>query len=223
MSITSVQILIVGSTGASNTYETLSKLARAGWGSHSVASVREAETVLKTIRFNVVLSAERLAEGSGYDLAGIVARQSGTLFIAVALSETCLWLPVVERGVRALGKRALNPSMLEFELAKLLRSFPIPATALEHDGTQIDPATGITRYAEQGDSVAQSLSDAMRNLGRGDLAHGRHEVTGEISKTTSPSQRSPAMASAAGASRLQSTGLRDVKPATGTHGKDWRG
>jgi hypothetical protein len=83
--------------------------------------VREAETVLKTIRFNVVLSAEKLADGMGYELAPILTRQRGTLYIGVALSETCLWLPVVERGLQSLGDRAMNSGILETEVARLLR------------------------------------------------------------------------------------------------------
>ena len=61
-------------------------------------NVREAETVLKTIRFKAILAAENVRDGSGYELAPLVARQSGNLFISIALSETCLWLPVIERA-----------------------------------------------------------------------------------------------------------------------------
>ena len=52
-------------------------------------NVREAETVLKTIRFKVILAAENVRDGSGYELAPLVARQSGNLFISIALSEVC--------------------------------------------------------------------------------------------------------------------------------------
>src|SRR5271156_4194862 len=140
MSITSVRILIVGSTDASNTDGTMKRLARLGWGSLCVAGAREAETVLKTVQFKVVMSAERLPDGSGYELAGIVSRQCGTLFIGVALSETCLWLPVVERGVRSLGRRALNPKMVESEIEALLRSTPIPATVFDMDASRTEAA-----------------------------------------------------------------------------------
>src|SRR5271170_1152727 len=120
MSTSLVRILIVGPR-SSGTDGTLKKLAGAGWGSHSAATVREAEIVLKTIRFKVVLSAEKLPDGTGYELAPLIGRQSGTLFIGVSLSETCLWLTVVERGSRTLGRRAMNPTMLEEEVRQLLR------------------------------------------------------------------------------------------------------
>ena len=40
--------------------------------------------------------------------------------VGVALSESCLWLPVIERGVNVLGERALSHAMLEAELDRLL-------------------------------------------------------------------------------------------------------
>jgi len=120
MSIAVVSIRIVGCTN-SRTEETLRNLACAGWASQSVATACLAETVLKTVRFKIVLSTERLPDGSGYDLMSLLERQCGTLFISVPPSETCLWLPVVEAGVRALGKRALSPGGLESELWELLR------------------------------------------------------------------------------------------------------
>jgi hypothetical protein len=40
--------------------------------------------------------------------------------VGVALSESQLWLPVVERGAHVLGKRGLNAQMLELELTNLL-------------------------------------------------------------------------------------------------------
>ena len=127
MSISVVRVLIVGST-TSSTNGILKKLVQAGWGSHAVDGAREAETVLKTIRFKVVLSSEKLPDGTGYELAPLIARQGGSLFVGVTLSETCLWLPVIEKGERSLGKRAMNPTMLETEVSELLRALK-PAEA----------------------------------------------------------------------------------------------
>jgi hypothetical protein len=38
----------------------------------------------------------------------------------VAFSESWLWLPVVERGKKVLGQRALNASKLESEAGQIL-------------------------------------------------------------------------------------------------------
>jgi hypothetical protein len=120
MFATPVRILVVGLNNAT-TQGMLERWRRSGWGSHAVDSVQEAETVLKTIRFKVILAAEKVGDDSGYELAPVVERQSGNLFISVALSETCLWLPVIEQGARSLGKRAVNPWVLETEVETVLR------------------------------------------------------------------------------------------------------
>jgi hypothetical protein len=116
---TETRILVVGAT-SSDTSALLTGLATRGLGSHCVDTVREAQDVLETFPFEIVLAAESLADGRGYELAGVVTRNWGTLLVGVALSESCLWLPVVERGANVLGKRALNANMLESELSMLL-------------------------------------------------------------------------------------------------------
>lgn len=121
MSAATVRILVVGSPTAS-TETTLKGLARAGWESHAVKTLREADAVLRTIRFQLTFAAEKLSDGTGYELASLIAQQSGNLFISVPLSETCLWLPAVENGVRSLGQRALNPLTLAKEAELILRA-----------------------------------------------------------------------------------------------------
>jgi hypothetical protein len=80
----------------------------------------EARDFLEIFRLDIVLASESLADGRGYALADAMRRQSGTLIVGVPLSESCLWLPVVERGVTVLGRRAFSPTMLEAELDRLL-------------------------------------------------------------------------------------------------------
>ena len=121
MSAAAVRILIVGNSTAS-TESTLKELARSGWESHAVKTVREADTVLRTIRFKLTLATEKLPDGTGYELVPLVVRQSGSLFVSVPLSESYLWLPAVENGVRSLGERAVNPQMLATEAECILRA-----------------------------------------------------------------------------------------------------
>jgi hypothetical protein len=120
MSAAAVRILVVGNSTTS-TASTLKDLARSGGDSHSVETVREAGEVLRTIRFQLTLAADKLSDGTGYELVTLIARQLGNLFISVSLSETCLWLPAVEKGMRSLGQRALNPLTLATEAEMILR------------------------------------------------------------------------------------------------------
>lgn len=118
MAAISIQILVVGSTAAS-TEAMLLRLEARGWGARRVHSVAEAKELMATFRFAVVLAAENLQDGSGYDLAGLVGRQAGDLFVGIALTDM-LWLPAVERGELVLGQRALNANVFENEVERAL-------------------------------------------------------------------------------------------------------
>jgi len=119
MSATSMRILFAGRPGTV-TDEVLARLATRGFGAYRVEKLGEARELLETFRLDVALASEALADGRGYALSEAMRRHSGSLIVSVALSESCLWLPVIERGVSVLGKRAFNPSMLETEIDRLL-------------------------------------------------------------------------------------------------------
>lgn len=121
MPVGAVRILAVGSL-AEATGEMSQRLERHGWATHAVATLGEAQTVLETIRFPLVLAAEKMADGTGYELTKWAVQQELTLMVGLQLTDTLLWLPVVEAGERSLGSRALNPIMLESEIERLLAS-----------------------------------------------------------------------------------------------------
>jgi len=121
MAATAFRILMIGNSSPS-TQITLGRLSECGWGSYAVQNVRDGQELLKTFQVDVVLATESLPDGRGYDLAECVARQLGTLLVGVALSENALWLPVIQRGHRVLGTRAIGARMLEAELISELTS-----------------------------------------------------------------------------------------------------
>jgi hypothetical protein len=119
MSAPVIRILVVGSHPPAIGAIT-ARLGLLGWGFHAVDTLREARTALDMLAFDVVLSAEHLPDGRGYELTGIVAPLGRTLFVCIALSENFLWLPVLDLGTLVLGTRAINGSELESEIVKLL-------------------------------------------------------------------------------------------------------
>ena len=119
MPVMAMRILVIGDP-ARPTSTILRRLASRGWGAEYVETLREAQNSLLTFQFDVVLSAESLADGRGYEVSDLVMRRAGTLIVGVALSASCLWLPVIEQGARVLGSRALNAHMLESELEAIL-------------------------------------------------------------------------------------------------------
>lgn len=108
----------------------MQSLSRRGAQQAIARTVQEAILRLGDFRFDVVLSSEFLPDGRAYELMPIVERKGGSLLVAVALSESALWLPVIENGRRVLGTRALNARVLESELEGLL-SKPVCTAVLE--------------------------------------------------------------------------------------------
>lgn len=119
MPATAIRILVAGKPNDS-TRAILKRLAMRRWGSRTVESLQQARELLETSSFDIVLASESLPDGCGYELAGVVARHSGTLFVGVALSESSLWLPVIAKGTRVLGTRGLSPQLLLREMEAIL-------------------------------------------------------------------------------------------------------
>jgi hypothetical protein len=117
MSAISERILAVGLTFPANSV--LERLGRKGREYQVVNTVVDAGEALRRGKFGIVLAAKYLSDGEGYDLVERVTRAGGTLLVAVTLSEGYLWIPVVERGVKTLGERGLEPLMLEMEIGGL--------------------------------------------------------------------------------------------------------
>jgi len=114
-----IRILVAGMPSESTT-AILSRLATHGWGARRVATLQQAREELESVAFDVALASETLQDGLGYELASGVARQGATLFVGVALSESALWLPVIERGTRVLGTPGIHPRVLLQEMESLL-------------------------------------------------------------------------------------------------------
>ncbi|HVB87476.1 MAG TPA: hypothetical protein VNK23_12520 [Candidatus Dormibacteraeota bacterium] len=134
MAATSLQILMVGNP-CEQTAAMLFRLATRGWGARHVDTLAEARQVMETFRFAVALAPENLPDGRGYDLAAKVARQLGSLYVGIPLSET-LWLPVVERGALVLGQRALNANVFENEVEFALSLLRDEARDAENRGSE---------------------------------------------------------------------------------------
>jgi len=99
--------------GTAGTCSELVRLERKGWKLHAVETLRDAELAVKESLYEVILAAEQLSDGWGYDLMDSVIERAKSLLVMLNLSEGCLWLPVVERGVKTLGECALHPGTLE--------------------------------------------------------------------------------------------------------------
>lgn len=123
MSALVVRVLVAGPMHSA-TRAVLNRLVKHGWGFHAVDSLREANTVLGTFQYDLVLASEFLPDGRGYDLMSNLQRRGASLLVGIELSESCLWLPVLDHGKKTLGSRALNARLLESEMEAILRAEP---------------------------------------------------------------------------------------------------
>lgn len=130
-----VRVLVAGSIHSA-TRAVLNRLVKHGWGFHAVESLREANTVLGTFQYDLVLASEFLPDGRGYDLMSNLQRRGASLLVGIELSESCLWLPVLDHGKKTLGSRALNARLLESEMEAILRVDSTDATAIEPDRSE---------------------------------------------------------------------------------------
>jgi DNA-binding NtrC family response regulator len=140
-----MRILFVGKPSP-HTGAVLARLRRKNFESHVVETLREAQELLPTYRFDVVLAPEYLPDGHGYELTDPVARRSCTLLVAISLSETWLWLPVVERGERVIGDRAVPADLLEPELEELLSERARENSRAVRRGTSPRPERRVSKH-----------------------------------------------------------------------------
>jgi hypothetical protein len=223
MSATAVRILVVG-TPTESTETTLRGLARAGWESHAVKTVREAEAVLRTIRFQLTFATEKLSDGTGYQLASLIAQQSGNLFISVPLSETCLWLPAVENGVRSLGQRALNPLTLAKEAEVILRATDEgnARSEGERNGGRISSGEVIRGEAVAVSAAAQYTETETDRFGRQTFE--RYEPGEDATLRRPISSRRQVMPGVGGSPEHPAPLVREsALPDLGALGKRWQG
>lgn len=139
MSVSSSEILIVGTT-SSSTDRLVFRLTPRGHKARHVDTLAAAKLLSKTVQFNVTLASENLPDGRGYDLARLVARNFGYLYVGVPLTET-LWLPVIERGTVVFGQRALNANVFENEVEMVIRTLKCQTSAGDHPGLSASGST----------------------------------------------------------------------------------
>lgn len=118
MTANEARLLVVGVPSAP-TQAVLEQASQRGAQQFFARSIREALLALEAARFDAVLATEILPDGRAYELTSTIEKRGGSFLVAVALSESALWLPVVDRGQRVLGSRALNAHMLGPELDRL--------------------------------------------------------------------------------------------------------
>ena len=119
MASADVSVLMVGLAGPTQTWM-ITKMEQRGWRCRAVQTLSSAFEALRSGKAEIVLAAELLPDGRGYDLMDAVACLSCSLLVGVMISEGYLWLPAVERGERTLGQGGVGPIQIESVVGELV-------------------------------------------------------------------------------------------------------
>lgn len=98
----------------------LTRLGQKGFGTYSTDTIQRGREIIKACNFELLISAEELPDGRGYDLIDPVIARGISLFIGIETSNDALWIPVVDHGENVLGNAAIDFDVLERELEDVL-------------------------------------------------------------------------------------------------------
>jgi hypothetical protein len=77
---------------------------------HIASSCKEANTLVSSQQFDLVLSEFKLRDGSSYPLAASLVGSGSTLIYSYPLESGCCWLPAIRNGQSCWGSMAMRPS-----------------------------------------------------------------------------------------------------------------
>jgi len=143
-------ILLVGLTG-SNQESIEHVLRQRDWNWRTAGSLTGAIRDLgRNIGVELVLAAEALLDGRGYELTDAVAKQNLSLLVDVMLSEGHVWLPVVERGERTFGRGGFGVAELGSVVDELLADrvpSKLPQVVIGKNTTGIEQFASMSQKA----------------------------------------------------------------------------
>ena len=91
-----------------------------------VPTLEAARKALRSEPVDVVLSQERLPDGTGFQLVSALSGLPVTAYVCVSLEDGFLWLPALEGGRDCWGKPAIRPSALAHALQAISRQQVAP-------------------------------------------------------------------------------------------------
>jgi hypothetical protein len=120
-------VLLIGESRQGSS-ELSARMERLGCQCRFVSSCWEAQLVVRSRAFDLVLGPTRLPDGSLYSLMNLLEGSGASMFYSFAVEYGCWWLPALRRGQECFGSPALRSSefmSLLNEMIRELREVPM--------------------------------------------------------------------------------------------------
>ena len=96
-------------------------LKNSGCDCHIVTSFHDARQRVASHSYDLILSETTLPDSSGYRLISLELGSKASLYFALPVCDSCLWLPAVVHGRHCFGEAALRPSEFSRTLREVLQ------------------------------------------------------------------------------------------------------
>jgi hypothetical protein len=128
------RILLVGDS-ETRPYHLSERLA--DWGGEcQFASCRaDVSTLIRSQRFDLVLSRMRLSDGSAFELIPLVNGRPTSLFSYLPTKDGCWWLPLVRSGAECSSGPALQDTVFMQMLEGLVKRIPVDSRRVAYGAT----------------------------------------------------------------------------------------
>lgn len=96
-------------------------LKKSGCDCHIVTSFQDARQLVALRSYDLILSETTLPDSSGYRLISLDLGSRTSLYFALPVYDSCLWLPAIVYGRHCFGEAALRPSEFTRTLREVLQ------------------------------------------------------------------------------------------------------
>jgi len=128
------RILLVGDS-ETRPYHLSERLAEWG-GECQFASCRaDVVSLIRSQRFDLILSRMRLSDGSAFELIPLVKGRPTSLFSYLPTKDGCWWLPLVRLGAECSSGPALQDSVFMKMLEGLVKKMPMDVRQVAYGAT----------------------------------------------------------------------------------------
>lgn len=144
-------------------------LQKAGCDCHIVTSYHDARQRVATDSYDLILSETTLPDANGYRLISLDLGPRASLYFALPVYDSCLWLPAIVHGRHCFGEAALRPSEFTRTLREVLQEKnPADPGPTAHHASDLFSLGNWSSLALEQSSHSGVITSAVCGGGRAD-------------------------------------------------------